>query len=50
VAAGQWLGRTAGSTRAKRHARLPGDELVDHPTVVTNHAVTIPAPPDRVWP
>jgi hypothetical protein len=50
VAAGQWLGRTAGSTRAERHAMLPGDELVDHPTVVTNHAVTIPAPPNRVWP
>ena len=50
VAAGQWLGRTAGSTRAERHTRLPGDELVDRPTVVTNHAVTIPAPPARVWP
>jgi hypothetical protein len=50
VAAGQWLGRTAGSTRAERRQMLPGDELVDHPTVVTNHAVTIPAPPDRVWP
>ena len=50
VAAGQWLGRTAGSTQAERRQVLPGDELVDHPTVVTNHAVTIPAPPDRVWP
>jgi hypothetical protein len=29
---------------------LPGDELVDHPTVVTNHAITIPVPPERVWP
>jgi len=50
VAAGQWLGRTAGSTQAERRQVLPGDELVDHPTVVTNHAITIPAPPDRVWP
>ena len=50
VAAGQWLGRTAGSTQAERRQVLPGDELVHHPTVVTNHAVTIPAPPDRVWP
>jgi hypothetical protein len=41
VAAGQWLGRTAGSTR---------DELVDSPTWVTNHAITIPAPPGEVWP
>jgi hypothetical protein len=50
AAAGQWLGRTSGSTRAERRRGLPGDELVDRPTVVTNHAVTIPAPPDRVWP
>jgi hypothetical protein len=50
VAAGQWLGRTSGSTRAERRRRLPGDELVDRPTVVTNHAVTIPAPPGQVWP
>jgi hypothetical protein len=50
VAAGQWLGRTAGSTQAERRQVLPGDELVVHPTVVTNHAVTIPTPPDRVWP
>ena len=50
MAVSQWLGRTAGSTRAERHQRLPGDELVDHPTVVTNHATTIPAPPDEVWP
>ena len=26
VAAGQWLGRTAGSTRAERDATLSGDE------------------------
>jgi uncharacterized protein YndB with AHSA1/START domain len=50
AAVGQWLGRTAGSTRAERHRPLPGGELVDHPAVVTNHAVTIPAPPERVWP
>jgi hypothetical protein len=50
AAAGQWLGRTSGSTRAERHRPLPGDELVDRPVLVTNHAVTIPAPPERVWP
>ena len=50
VAASQWLGRTAGSTRSERHRRLPGDELVPRPTVRTNHAITIPAPSDRVWP
>jgi hypothetical protein len=50
IAASQWLGRTAGSTRAERRQPLPGDELVDHPRVVTNHAITIPAPPEQVWP
>jgi hypothetical protein len=50
VGVGQWLGRTAGSTRAERHRALPGDELVDHPTMLTNHAITIAAPPARVWP
>jgi hypothetical protein len=50
VAASQWLGRTSGSIRDERRQRLPGDEVVEYPTVVTNHATTIPAPPDRVWP
>jgi hypothetical protein len=50
LAAGQWLGRTSGSTRAERRRPLPGDELVDRPVLVTNHAITIPAPPERVWP
>jgi hypothetical protein len=50
IGASQWLGRTAGSTRAERRQSLPGDELVDHPSVVTNHAITIQAPPERVWP
>jgi hypothetical protein len=50
VATSQWLGRTAGSTHSERHRRLPGDKLVAQPTVVTNHAITIPAPAHRVWP
>ena len=50
VAAGQWLGRTSGSTRAERRQLLPGDELIHNPTVVTNHAVTVPVPPEQVWP
>jgi hypothetical protein len=50
IAVSQWLGRTAGSTQAERRQPLPGDELIDHPTVVTNHAATIPVPPDQVWP
>jgi hypothetical protein len=50
AAAGQWLGRTAGSTRAERRRVLPFDGLVPSPTVVTDHAVTIPAPASEVWP
>src|SRR4029453_5653163 len=50
VAVAQWLGRTSGSTRAERRRRLPGDELVDRPTVVTNHAVPAPAPPGQGGP
>jgi len=29
---------------------LPGDDLVPSPVVQTTHAVTINAPPQRVWP
>ena len=46
----QWLGRTYGSTRAERRAPMPGDEVVREPTVVATHAITIAAPPDRIWP
>jgi len=44
------LGRTYGSTREERAARLPGDDIVPKPAVITNHAVTIDAPPELVWP
>jgi len=46
----QVLGRRAGSTAEERAARLPGDELVPHPQLVTDHAVTIAAAPEQVWP
>lgn len=46
----QWLGRTSGSTRAERAAVLPGDEVVVRPHFTTDHAITIEAPPDAVWP
>jgi hypothetical protein len=44
------LGQTYGSTREERAMQLLGDDIVPLPQVVTNHAITIDAPPDRVWP
>jgi hypothetical protein len=46
----QLLGRRAGSTGAERRAPLPGDDLVARPQLRTDHAATIDAPPERVWP
>src|SRR5690349_6746662 len=46
----QLLGRRAGSTRAERRMTLPGDGAVRHPHAVTDHAITIEAPPEAVWP
>jgi hypothetical protein len=44
------LGRTYGSTKLEQATPLPGDDIVERPGVMTNHAVTISASPDRVWP
>jgi hypothetical protein len=44
------LGRTYGSTPQERAADLPGDDNVPRPHVVTDHAITIDAPPECVWP
>ena len=44
------LGRRYGSTAEERAAALPGDHVVPHPQVVTDHAITIDAPPREVWP
>lgn len=46
----QWLGRTSGARRSEQRRLLVSDALVAHPTVVTNHALTLPAPPEQVWP
>jgi hypothetical protein len=45
-----WLGRTYGSNPAERARPLPGDELVKAPDCVTDHATTIEARPEAVWP
>jgi len=44
------LGQSYGSTREERAMRIPGDHIVPTPQVVTNHAITIEAPQDCVWP
>ncbi len=46
----QVLGRRAGSTAEERRMRMPGDELVAKPHILTNHAITIEAQPADVWP
>ncbi|MGZ4190639.1 MAG: SRPBCC family protein [Actinomycetota bacterium] len=43
-------GRSWGATRAEQRATLPGDDLVEHASGVTTHAITIAAPPNEVWP
>ncbi len=44
------LGRTYGSTAEERSRTLPGDDIIRDPDVVTDHAITIDAPPATVWP
>ncbi|MGZ5398389.1 MAG: SRPBCC family protein [Nocardioides sp.] len=46
----QVLGRRAGSTAAERSVTMPGDALVPRPHLVTDHAITIGAPAELVWP
>jgi hypothetical protein len=38
------------ASRAERRRALPGDSLVPDPMFTTTQAVTIGAPPERVWP
>lgn len=39
-----------GATQEEIDATLPLDDVVEEPTYVTNRALTIAAPPDKVWP
>jgi hypothetical protein len=45
-----YFGRTYGSTARERMMALPGDDIIATPEVATNHAITIDAPPESVWP
>ncbi len=49
-AALQVLGRRSGATGHERRVTLPGDDVVPTPQLVTDHAITIGAPAQRVWP
>jgi hypothetical protein len=46
----QVMGRRAGSTAEERRMRMPGDELVAQTQMLTNHAITIEARAEDVWP
>ena len=55
VAVGVWLalhhlGRTYGATRHECLHALPGDEFVEDAQIVATHAITLPVPPEEVWP
>ena len=39
-----------GATETERSAPLPGDEVEPNADYVTTRAITINAPPDRIWP
>ena len=39
-----------GATLDEVRTSMPGDELVPHPTLCATRAMTIDAPPERVWP
>jgi hypothetical protein len=39
-----------GATDEEMQRPMAGDDLIEHPIVVTNRAVTVEAPPEDVWP
>jgi hypothetical protein len=44
------LGRTYGATRHECLHALPGDDFVEDAQTVATHAITLPVPPEEVWP
>jgi hypothetical protein len=45
-----YLGRTWGSAAEERRRALPGDDIVPDASLITDHAITINAGADDVWP
>jgi hypothetical protein len=39
-----------GATEEELDRPLPGDELVPHPSLTANRAITVLAPPEAIWP
>ncbi len=39
-----------GATDAELQRSMPGDELLDHPLFFATRAITIDAPPEKIWP
>jgi hypothetical protein len=46
---GDWMGNW-GATMIERDIRLPGDEVLPDAVTLGTKAITIAAPPDRIWP
>lgn len=44
-----WMDRW-GATDEENSAKFLGDDLVLHPSIITNRAITINAPPDKIYP
>ena len=45
----EWC-RTWGATEDEAQATLPGDDLLLRPDLLTTRAITVEAPPGRIWP
>lgn len=43
-------GRQSGATREEYQQFLPGDDAIPHPDLKITNAITIQAPPERIWP
>ncbi len=44
-----WYSRW-GATEAETGRSIPGDGMVPHPRIESTRAITIKAPPDKIWP